>query len=72
MSTPQKQTLRNQMYFVNVRDLENFLLPSDSDLGNFMGNFFGALMEVTTAGDIHEDWLQLKSLLELLTNCKHS
>ena len=44
---------KSNVFYENVRDLENFLLPSDSDLGNFMGNFFGALMEVATApGDI--------------------
>ncbi len=44
---------KSKVFYENVRDLENFLLPSDSDLGNFMGNFFGSLMEVATApGDI--------------------
>ena len=44
---------KSNVFYENVRDLENFLLPSDSDLGNFMGNFFGSLMEVATApGDI--------------------
>ena len=40
---------KSKVFYENVRDLENFLLPSDSDLGNFMGNFFGSLMEVATA-----------------------
>ena len=44
---------KSNVFYENVRDLENFLLPSDSDLGNYMGNFFGSLMEVATApGDI--------------------
>lgn len=44
---------RANAYYQNVKDLENYLLPSESDLGNHLGNFFGSLMEMATApGDI--------------------